>query len=80
MDIPKLLTKIITNYNEKFSNYDELPEHIIDMFIKQNVSCSSYDVDKKCKRVLKYLFPDYETELNITRYENAMNALRSIAK
>ena len=46
----------------------------------QNVSCSSSQIDEKCKRVLKYLFPYYETDFTITKYENAMEALRSIAK
>ena len=31
----KLLKVFIEWHNEEFSNYDELPEHIIDMFIKQ---------------------------------------------
>ena len=31
----ELLKVFIEWHNEEFSNYDELPEHIIDMFIKQ---------------------------------------------
>ena len=35
----ELLKVFIEWYNEEFSNYDELPEHIIDMFIKQTFNC-----------------------------------------
>jgi hypothetical protein len=36
-------------------------------------------VEERCKEVLKYLFPNYEKEMTIKRYNNAMDALRSIA-
>ena len=35
----ELLKVFIEWHNQEFSNYDELPEHIIDMFIKQTFNC-----------------------------------------
>jgi hypothetical protein len=44
------------------------------------VSGSSIElVEQRCKSVLKYLFPNYETEMTAKQYNNAMEALRSIA-
>jgi hypothetical protein len=46
------------------------------------VSGSSIDkdlVEQRCKRVLEYLFPNYEREMTAKQYNNAMEALRSIA-
>jgi len=37
-------------------------------------------VEQRCKSVLKYLFgPNYEREMTAKQYNNAMEALRSIA-
>lgn len=35
-------------------------------------------VDKRCEEVLKYILPNYK-KLTIQEYENAMEALRTIA-
>ena len=36
-------------------------------------------VEQRCKSVLKYFFPNYERQLTVKQYNNAMEALRSIA-
>jgi hypothetical protein len=44
------------------------------------VSGSSIEiVEERCKSVLEYLFPNYEREMTARQYNNAMEALRSIA-
>jgi hypothetical protein len=44
------------------------------------VSGSSIEiVEERCKSVLEYLFPNYEIEMTARQYNNAMEALRSIA-
>lgn len=46
------------------------------------VSGSSLDkdlVEQRCKSVLEYLFPNYERQMTAKQYNNAMEALRSIA-
>ena len=44
------------------------------------VSGSSIEiVEERCKSVLQYLFPNYEREMTARQYNNAMEALRSIA-
>lgn len=46
------------------------------------VSGSSLDkdlVEQRCKSVLEYLFPNYERQMTTKQYNNAMEALRSIA-
>ena len=44
------------------------------------VSGSSIElVEERCKSVLGYLFPNYETEMTAQQYNNAMEALKSIA-
>ena len=46
------------------------------------VSGSSIDkdlVEQRCKSVLEYLFPNYERQMTTKQYNNAMEALRSIA-
>ena len=35
-------------------------------------------IDDRCKSVLKYLIPDYETAMSAKQYNNAMEALKSI--
>lgn len=48
----------------------------------KNLNNTSLDVDlveQRCVLVLKYLFPEYETEMTAKQYKNAMDALRSIA-
>lgn len=37
------------------------------------------EIDERSKSVLKYLFPNYEQEMTVSQYNNAMEALRSIA-
>lgn len=36
-------------------------------------------VDVMCRDVLEYLFPNYRNHMTVKQYDNAMNALRSIA-
>ena len=46
------------------------------------VSGSSLDndlVEQRCKSVLEYLFPNYERQMTAKQYNNAIEALRSIA-
>lgn len=35
-------------------------------------------IEDRCKSVLKYLIPDYETAMTAKQYNNAMVALKSI--
>lgn len=35
-------------------------------------------IEDRCKSVLKYLIPDYETAMSAKQYNNAMEALKSI--
>lgn len=37
------------------------------------------EIEERCKIVLSYLFPYYKEDMNARQYENAMEALRSIA-
>lgn len=36
-------------------------------------------VEQRCKSVLEYFFPNYERQMTAKQYNNAMEALRSIA-
>jgi hypothetical protein len=36
-------------------------------------------LDERCKTVLKYFFPNYENLMSARQFNNAMEALRSIA-
>ena len=45
-----------------------------------DVSGSSIEiVEQRCKSVLEYFFPNYEREMTARQYNNAMEALKSIA-
>ena len=60
---------------EKHSNEAQEPQLNIGV-----VSGSSIEiVEQRCKSVLEYLFPNYEREMTARQYNNAMEALRSIA-
>lgn len=43
------------------------------------VSGSLLEIEDRCKKVLEYLFPNYEREMTARQYNNAMEALKSIA-
>ena len=44
-----------------------------------DISLDKNLVEERCKYVLKYLFPNYERQMTKKQYNNAMEALRSIA-
>mgnify|MGYP006101127423 CR=1 FL=1 len=46
--------------------------------LRKNQDMETLEV--KCKEVLKYLYPGYESEMNAGQYNNAMDALKSIGR
>lgn len=50
--------------------------------LNPQLNSSSLDkdlVEQRCKSVLEYLFPNYEGQMTVKQYNNAMEVLRSIA-
>lgn len=63
-------------------NIDNLKSGTNTALRKTDVSGSSLDkdlVEQRCKSVLEYLYPNYEIQMTVKQYNNAMEALRSIA-
>ena len=74
--------------NIGFQDYCTRVEEYLEWFINVNGMCqkqynnSELDdrlIEQRCKLVLKYLFPDYERMMTVRQYNNAMQALKSIA-
>jgi len=72
---PLNLNKMNFSNNPKMNTEKQNPQLNIGA-----VSGSSIEiVEERCKNVLEYLFPNYEREMTARQYNNAMEALRSIA-